>query len=221
MTVGGVYPSVLDLAVGALLLAAVLIVWRREFSALVRLLTLQGVALGAIPITVGSHNHDATLVAVGVAVIVLRAVVLPWLVARLMHDDQTARESNPLVNTVASLLAVAALVTFAYAASRPLTRLDPTTSTKAVPAAFAVVLIGLFVLITRCRALSQIVGFLVLDNGIAAMAFLLTAGVPLIVELGASLDVLLVVLVLQVLGGRMRIKFGGTDLGELRELRDR
>jgi hydrogenase-4 component E len=221
LTTGGGYPSVLDLAVGALLLMAVLIVWRREFTALIRLLALQGVALGAIPIAVGVHNHDATLVAVGVAVVVLRAVVLPWLVARLTHGDQTARESNPLVNTIASLLAVAALVTFAYAVSRPLTRLDPTTATNAVPAAFAVVLIGLFVLITRRRALSQIVGFLVLDNGIAAMAFLLTAGVPLIVELGASLDVLLVVLVLQVLGGRMRIKFGGTDLGELRELRDR
>jgi hydrogenase-4 component E len=59
-----------------------------------------------------------------------------------------------------------------------------------------------------------------LDNGIAALAFLTTAGVPLIVEFGASLDILLAVLVLQILSGRMRVKFGGTDLDELRELRD-
>jgi hydrogenase-4 component E len=83
-----------------------------------------------------------------------------------------------------------------------------------------VVLTGVFMLVTRRRALSQVVGFLMLDNGIAALAFLLTAGVPLIVELGASLDVLLAVLVLQILTGRMRIKFGRTDLDELTELRD-
>ena len=82
------------------------------------------------------------------------------------------------------------------------------------------VLIGFFVLVTRRRALSQVVGFLLLDNGIAATAFLATAGVPLIVELGVSLDLLLVVLVLQVLTARLRATFGDTDLDELRELRD-
>ena len=64
------------------------------------------------------------------------------------------------------------------------------------------------------------VGFLILDNGIALVAFLATAGLPLIVELGASLDLLLAVLVLQVLAARMRTKFGGMDLDQLRELHD-
>ena len=82
------------------------------------------------------------------------------------------------------------------------------------------VLLGFFVLVTRRRALSQVVGFLLLDNGIAATAFLVTAGVPLIVELGVSMDLLLVVLVLQVLTARLRVAFGDTDIGELRELRD-
>ena len=91
---------------------------------------------------------------------------------------------------------------------------------NAVPAAFAVVLIALFVLITRRRALSQAAGFLMLDNGIAASAFLMTAGVPLIVELGASLDMLFAVLVLGILTGWLRRAFGGADLDRLRELRD-
>ena len=59
-----------------------------------------------------------------------------------------------------------------------------------------------------------------MDNGITAVGFLTTAGVPLVVELGVSLDVLLVVLVLQVLTTRMRRTFGDTDLDELRELHD-
>jgi hydrogenase-4 component E len=83
-----------------------------------------------------------------------------------------------------------------------------------------VVLIGFFVLVTRRRALAQVVGFLLLDNGITATAFLAASGVPLIVELGVSFDVLLAVLVLQILTTRMREAFGTTDIDDLRELHD-
>jgi hydrogenase-4 component E len=76
------------------------------------------------------------------------------------------------------------------------------------------------VLTTRRRALSQVVGFLLLDNGIAATAFLVTAGVPVIVELAVSMDLLLVVLILQVLTARLRAAFGDTDIDDLRQLRD-
>src|SRR6266702_2563682 len=84
----------------------------------------------------------------------------------------------------------------------------------------AALLLGFFVLVTRHRALSQLAGFLLMDNGITAAAFLTTAGVPLVVELGVSFDVLLAVLVLQVLTTRMRAAFGSTDLDEPRELHD-
>ena len=84
----------------------------------------------------------------------------------------------------------------------------------------AVVLLGFFLLVTRRRALSQVIGFLLLDNGITTVAFLATSGVPLVVELGVSLDVLLVVLVLQIVAARMRLAFGHTDLDSLSELRD-
>lgn len=214
------YTTLLDLAVGALLLFAVLIVWRRQLGALVRLLSAQGAALAAIPIVTALHTGEETLFLVGVAVLGLRAGVLPALLAQLLRGEREPRESDPLVNTATSLLATAGLTVLAYAVSRPVVALDPTPATHAAPIALAIVLIGVFVLVTRRRALSQVVGFLLLDNGIAALAFLTTSGVPLIVELGASLDVLLAVLILQVLTGRMRAKFGGTDLDELRELRD-
>ena len=108
------------------------------------------------------------------------------------------------MNTATSLLITAALTLAAFAATRPLVNLHPAASTNAVPAATAVVLIALFVMVTRRHAVSQAAGFLMLDNGIAATAFLLTAGVPLIVELGASLDVLFAVIVIGVLTGRLR-----------------
>jgi len=191
-----VYVQTLNLICGALLLAAVLILWRRELAAIVRLLVVQGVLLAAL------------------------AALLPAVLRRVLRDTGEVRETEPLVNVAASLLAGALLTLLAYAVSRPLVALAPSPATQALPVALAVMFLGFFVLVTRRRALSQVVGFLLMDNGITATAFLATSGVPLIVELGVSLDLLLVVLVLQVLTARMRLTFGRTDLDELRELRD-
>lgn len=215
------FATLIDLAAGGLTLAAVLIVWGRDLRAIVRLLAWQGVALAAIPIVRGLHDNDRALVAVGAAVLVLRAAVLPWLLTRaLAAEQQTQREATPLVNTAASLLITAGLTVVAFAVTRPLVSLEPNAVVNAVPAAFAVILIALFVMTTRRHAVSQAAGFLMLDNGIAASAFLLTAGVPVIVELGASLDVLFAVLVIGILTGRLRHAFGGADLDRLQELRD-
>ncbi len=215
------FAVLIDFAAGGLVLAAVLVVWRRDLSAIVRLLAWQGVALAAIPIVRGSYDTDAALIAVGAAILALRAAVLPWLLARAVGAEQRAqREATPLVNTASSLLITAVLTVAAFAVTRPVVTLEPGVTTAAVPAALAVVLVALFVMATRRHAVSQAAGFLMLDNGIAAAAFLLTAGVPLIVELGASLDVLFAVIVIGVLTGRLRRAFGGADLDQLRELRD-
>lgn len=216
------FSVLVDLAAGGLLLAAVLIVWRRDLVAIIRLLAWQGVALAAIPMLRGVYDGDAALIGVGVAVLVLRVAVLPRLLARALGaESQSRREATPLVNTATSLLVTAVLTLAAFAATRPLVNLQPAaTTTSAVPAATAVVLIALFVMVTRRHAVSQAAGFLMLDNGIAATAFLLTAGVPLIVELGASLDVLFAIIVIGVLTGRLSRAFGGADLDALQELHD-
>ena len=215
------FAILIDFAAGGLTLAAVLIVWRRDLRAIVRLLAWQGLALAAIPIVRGLHDNDIALVAVGIAVLVLHAAVLPWLLARALAAEQEAqREATPLVNTATSLLITGVLTIVAFAITRPLVVLEPTPIVNAVPASFAVILIALFVMTTRRHAVSQAAGFLMLDNGIAATAFVLTAGVPVIVELGASLDVLFAVLVIGVLTGRLRRAFGGADLDRLQELRD-
>ncbi|BBY81365.1 hypothetical protein H7I53_07080 [Mycolicibacterium pulveris] len=213
--------TLIGFAAGGLTLAAVLIVWRRDLRAIVRLLAWQGVALAAIPVVRGLHDAELAMVVVGAAVLVLRAGVLPWLLARALAAEQEAqREATPLVNTATSLLIAGVLTIVAFAITRPLVDLAPDPVVNAVPAAFAVILIALFVMATRRHAVSQAAGFLMLDNGITAVAFLLTAGVPLIVELGASLDVLFVVLIIGVLTGRLRRAFGGADLDRLQELRD-
>jgi hydrogenase-4 component E len=213
------YGQLIDLGCAVFLLCAVLVLWRRGLSGVVTVLAVQGLALTMVVATRGVHAHDGQLASVAVLVCVLRAVALPLLVRRAL-TRAGSRETEARVNVPASLLAAAALTLLAYAATRPVVALAPAPATRAVPAGLAVVLIGFLVLVTRSRAVSQVVGFLLLDNGITLIAFLTTTGVPLVVELGVSMDVLLAVLVLQVLTGRMRSVFGGTDLNELRELAD-
>ncbi len=215
----GLYAQLVGLCTGTLLVTAVLLVWRRSLRASIRLLAVQGVALALLVAVIGAHTRDGHLLAVSLLVLALKGVAIPWVLTRSELSGET-REDAPLLNPTAALITASLLTVLAYLVSRPIVGTAADAGTRAVPLGIALVLIGFLLLVTRRRALSQLVGFLLIDNGIAAVAFLTSGGVPLVVELGASLDVLLVVLILQVLRGRMRVKFGDTDVTELTELCD-
>lgn len=214
------YVEVLDLAAGAVLVCAVVALWRRDLRAIVSVLGLQGFALAAVAGVLASHEHDVGLGVTAVIVFVAKALVIPSLLARVVRRDPGSRETAPLVNVPSSLVAAAVLVVLAYLASGRLTTLFPSAATRLAPIGVATVLVGFLLLVTRRKAVSQIVGLLLVDNGIALVTFVLTAGVPLVVELGESLDVLLVVVVLRVLATTMRTRLGPVDLDQLRELHD-
>lgn len=215
------YTQFLQLFAGVLLLCAVLIVWRRSLGAHIRLLAIQGWALAGLVTVLGLHEHSTELLSVSVLVAGLKGVVLPVVLARTTASDRSrAREETPLINTTAALLAVSFLTMLAYLVSRPVVALGSTAAVAAVPVGVAMALFGFLVLSTRRHAVSQLIGFLLLDNGIATVAFLTAGGVPLVVELGVSLDVLLVVLILRVLTSRIRTEYGGADLDDMTELRD-
>ncbi|MFC0506417.1 hypothetical protein [Micromonospora costi] len=218
---GPFHTQLLNLACGLFVLTAVGVLWRRELSALIGLLTVQGVALTGIAALLAVDVGSGEAIAVATGVGILKAVLLPLLLRRVLRRVPEARETAPLVNVSASLLAAAALTLLAYAAARPLVALGPEPTAHAAPVGIAVLLIGFFLATTRRRAISQIIGVLLIDNGIAAVAFLATGGVPLVMELGVSVDLLLAVLVLQVLTTRLQAAFGDTDLDDLRELHDR
>lgn len=215
------YSQLVELFAALLLLCAVLIVWRRSLGAQVRFLAVQGWALGGLVGVLGIEERSVELVSVAVLVGVLKGIVLPGVLARTTAADRAAaREETPLINTTAALLAVSLLSMLAYLVSRPVQVLGSTPTVAAVPVGVAMALLGFLVLSTRRHAVSQLIGFLLLDNGIATVAFLTAGGVPLVVELGVSLDVLLVVLILHVLTSRIRSEFGDADLDDMTELRD-
>jgi hydrogenase-4 component E len=214
------YVEVLDLAAGAVLVCGVITLWRKDLRAIVSALAIQGVALSIVAGALATHEHDAGLWVVAGLVLVAKGGVIPTLLRRLVRHDPGSREAAPLVNVSASLVAAATLIVIAFLVSGKITALLPNAATHLAPIGLATVLLGFFLLVTRRKAVSQIVGLLLIDNGVALLAFLLTAGVPLVVELGASLDVLLVVIVLRVLTLSMHRELGPFDLDQLRELHD-
>lgn len=214
------YVAALQIAGGAVLVFAVMTLWRRDVKANVVLLRLQGISLAAVAVVLAVHQHDRGLAITAGLVLTVKGFVAPELLRRVVRRDPRSRETAPLVNVPASLVIAAALIILAFVISAKVIILAPSAPTRLVPIGMATILVGYFMLVTRRRAVSQIIGLLLVDNGIALVTFLLTAGVPLIVELGASLDVLLVVVVLQVLLMNMRDQLGRVDLDQLRELHD-
>ena len=198
---------------------AVVVLWRHRLRSIVLALAVQGVALAVTAALLAGHEHDRVLFAVALLVLAVKAVVIPGLLVRVVAATPGARESDPLVNVPASLVVAGLLTRAAFIAARPIVALVGGPTGRLVPLGLATVLIGFFVMVARRRALSQVVGLLLVDNGIALVAFLVTSGVPVIVELGSSLDVLFGVVVLRVLLARLTAA-GFSDLDQLRSLHD-
>lgn len=217
---GPSFVSVLTLAVGAVLVCAVTVVWLSSVRSVIGIAAVQGLALGLVVVVLGVHLGDAGLIATAAVVLVVKGVAIPVLLSKAGGGDALTRETRPLVNVPASLVASAALIVLAFVASRGVAHFVGSTTGALVPVGVATVLIGFFVLVARRRPVFQMVGLLLIDNGIALVAFLCTAGVPFLIEMGVSLDILLGVVVLMVLAQRLRSAFGDLDLDELQELHD-
>ena len=223
----GLFSELIAVCAGMLLLTSVVMVWRHSLRASIRLLAIQGIVLAALVAVVGIYSSDPQLILVAALVLGLKGLTLPWLLAKRPPDNgawsPSAEESSgdsPRLNPTAALVTAAVLVSVAYAVFSPLVSGLHVLSAHAAPVGIAMVLIGFLLVATRRRARGQLIGFLVLDNGITTVAFLISGGVPLLVEFGSSLDVLLVVLILQIFTRRMGPKFGSTSVDQLRELHD-
>jgi hydrogenase-4 component E len=199
----------------AMLLCALTVLWRRHVPAYISAFRWQSYALGFVGIVVAWRGHVPELFVVAAGVVALKGVAVPVILNRLEARSGGQREVRPLVNTETSLLLSGFLSILAYEMARPLTAVVTLPTRGGLPIALALVLVSLFVVASRRLAITQIVGFLMLENGIALLAMLGAYGVPLVVELGVFLDVLFGVLVMQVLVYRIHQTFDSVDADQL------
>jgi hydrogenase-4 component E len=200
------------------LLTTVLMAWRESRPARVRLLALQSLLLAAQAVTIAAFTARWGLLLVAVALVVVKAWWIPRALAR-MGAGAPPRPLEPGRSAGVRLLMVGALIVAAYAVVLPVTATSTLPTRGGIPLAFAMALVGLAVCVTGRDAVGQILGFLMLENGIFALGLLAAHGLPGLVEAGVFLDVLVVVLVTEALVMQIRDRHASLDVDALRELR--
>ena len=216
---GSLFAQLSVLGSSLVLLFGFILLWRRGVPAYITAFTWQSGTLSVLTAVVAYFGHDHELYWVAVALFVLKALVIPRLLRQMEVRFAAEREVAPYVNTETSLLISALLVLFAYAITRPIVALSQLPTRAGMPLAMGLIFVSLFVVISRKKANTQVIGFLMLENGLALLAVLGTFGIPLIVELGVFLDVLLGFLVMQIFVYQIHETFESIDVEQLNRLR--
>ncbi len=201
------------------LLFGIILLWRKSLHAYIDAFRWQSVVLSVMLLITGTFSNDHELYAVALFLFILKAVVIPHYLERMEKRFGDHRELQPYVNVASSLILSGMLVLLAYVITRPLVLISDLPTRSGIPLAMGLIFVGLFVLVTRKKAISQIVGFLVMENGIALLALLGTYGTPIIVELGVFLDVLLGFLVMQVFVYHIQTTFESIEVDQMNELK--
>jgi len=209
----------LDLLVGLVMGLNLVALVSGRLSTLLLVLTLQGVMLGVMPLLL-EHHPDLWMASISVATVAGKGVVIPALLRRAMRAAQIEREDRPSIGFVASLLLGAGGTIGAVALAQALPLLPEHADTLLVPGALATVLTGFVMLIGRAKAITQVCGYLILENGIYLFGLLLLRVMPLLVEAGVLLDLTVGVFVLGVIVDRIQRAFDTLDTRKLTVLRE-
>jgi hydrogenase-4 component E len=188
-----------------------------RLSACIRAIAIQGVLLGALSLVIDDpRSVHAMVLATGT--VVIKGIVLPWFLRWAMREAAIRREVEPAIGYMASLFLGSLAVGASFALAH---RLPVITKTELlVPIAFATLIIGLLILITRSKAIIQVVGYLMLENGIYLFGLTQLSRLPFLVEMGVLLDVFVAVFVMGIVVFHINREFDSISAENLVELRE-
>jgi hydrogenase-4 component E len=203
-----------------LLLVAFAMLAQRRVVTLVNLLALQGALLCAATLLLAWRTGEHNLYISAALTFCLKVMLLPWLLHRMIRRLGVYWDTDPLLNIPGTMLVGLLVVVFSFGLAQPITALASTATRSAIGIAVAVILLAFLTMITRRKAMSQVVGFLSMENGLFFGAMSATYGMPMIVEMGVALDVLVAMLVLGVFFFQIREQFDNLDLDHLESRRE-
>ena len=211
--------TILDLLASLLLLTALLSVLVRRIDYAIVLLAAQGVLLasaaGVVALTSGEvHAYIAT-----VATLAVKGIGIPWLLFYALRNVRLKREVAIMVPPRLALPIAAALVLVAYDVTGRLGPLDEYSTHNVMPAAVAMLLVGLFTMLVRKKAISQVISLISMENGVYLAAVVAIRGLPLTVELGIALDLLMAVVVMGMVIREISRTFETINTDRLAQLR--
>lgn len=211
--------SWLNLLIGLAIGLNLLALGGSRLPSLITAVSVQGMALGVMPLLI-EHEFRWMVLIVSVATVGLKGFVIPLLLRRAMRTANIEREVDPSIGFVASLLLGAGGTIAAVALARALPLLPEHSGSLLVPGALASILTGFVLLIGRAKAISQVCGYLILENGIYLFGLLLIHSTPLLVEAGILLDLTVGVFVIGIIVDRIQRAFDSLDTRKLTVLRE-
>ena len=213
-------PQLINLFATLILLLAFAMISQRRIVSLITLFMLQGVALVAASFLLAYATHQTDLYVSGALTLVLKVILIPWMLHRMIRKLNVRWDVETLINIPTTMLVGIALVIFAFSLALPISRLSDSIAGGSLGIALACVFLSFMMMITRSKAVPQVIGFLSMENGLIFAATTVTNGMPMIVEFGVALDVLVGVLILGVFMFQIREKFDSLDIHNLEALKE-
>jgi hydrogenase-4 component E len=202
-----------------MLVTAYLMVGQKALFTAIRLYRVQSLLLALVAATMAIADARPHLFVMTGLTLVLKGVLIPWFLMRVVDRVGILREIEPFLNVPASLLISVGLTVVGYQVSTGFPEGAEGVTHHVVGAGLSLLLIGLFLMVTRRKAVTQILALLTVENAVFLVALGVTSGMPLVVELGISFDVILAVLVLGILVGRIVDRFESMDVSRLSRLK--
>ncbi len=214
------YAQLINLFAALLLLLSFAMLAQRRVLSLIDLFAAQGLALTASTAIVAWGTSQPHLYWSAGLTLLLKVILLPWLLHRLIRRLNVKWDVEPLINIPTTMLVGIVLVVFSFNLAVPISQLASTVTRATLGIAMACVMLSFLMMITRRKAIPQVIGFLSMENGLFFAATSATYGMPMVVELGIALDVLVGMLILGVFFFQIREQFDSLDLKHMEKLKE-
>jgi len=210
----------INLLAALLLLIAFAMLTQRRVLTLIKLFAWQGATLAVSIVIVAWSTGQVHLYYSATLTVLLKVIFIPWVLHRLIDRLHVRWDVETLINIPTTMLVGIGLVIFAFNLALPIAQLSTSIARSTLGIALACVLLSFMMMIVRAKAVPQVIGFLSMENGLFFAATSATNGMPMIVELGIALDVLMGFVILGVFMFQIREQFDSLDIRHLERLRE-
>lgn len=212
--------NLIDLCAVMMLLTSVMAVATTRMKPLINLFSVQSVFLAALAFIVAWSSDTPHIYIMGILTIALKVVVMPRMLLYIMSRINVDKEVELSLGIPGSLLVSGLMIILSYYITEPLLVSIETVERNCLALSVSILLIGLLIMCTRRKAITETTGLLMMENGLFLGALALSHGMPLIVELGAFFDVMVAVIIIGIFAYRINRSFNSVDTSFLRRLRE-
>jgi hydrogenase-4 component E len=190
----------------------------RRLATCVSLFAMQSAVIAAQVLAIAYLHRSVEAFVIGTMVVLIKAIAIPFALFRLIKRLHTSRDVNASISPASSVFITVVLIVISFSAVQSYAK-DLNVARDPLAAAVAIILTGCFLMTSRNKALMQILGLLVLENGIFMAALTTTFGMPLVIEIGIVFDLVMGVFLMGIFTFRIRETFDHLDVSKLRKLR--